>query len=217
VRTSDTAPEPVNPLTGDLTTVTISRRGNVREDVQARLVAPGLAITPDVPDEKRPDRPRFSVTHVASGLALRTRMCGEHVQVCAEMAVASPVDWTEADQPTLVAAVKETDLLEKTLPISPCIYGYCTGDGPEPPTYSVRCNTCNWEWEDEHEEGPLSRKEAENQAADHECDPDIEIKSPVTGRWHHEWYLGEAEKKASAEQDATATRPSLSEGGTDRG
>jgi hypothetical protein len=62
-----------------------------------------------------------------------------------------------------------------------------TAKPPNPePTWSVRCNTCDWEWEDEYGEGPLGAKEAKRMADDHECDPEMEIQSP-DGGWHKPW------------------------------
>jgi hypothetical protein len=49
---------------------------------------------------------------------------------------------------------------------------------------------------DEYDEGPLSFKHAEQFADDHECEPEVQIKSPVTGRWHSTRDVARAEKAA---------------------
>lgn len=193
------ADQPVNPLAGDLTTVTIVRSGGTQE-VQGLIVGPGLAITPSDPDKVKPDRARFNLTHVPSGLAIQPHMCGVHVQEVAGIVAASPVDWT-GDKDTVVAAVKAHDLVKKIT--RRCGDSYCEGDGPEPPSYNVRCQTCDWEYFDEYDEGPLSCEQAQRIADDHECEPWIEIHSPVTGKWHEKWSLSDAESKATSEQ-ATA-------------
>jgi hypothetical protein len=187
--------ERVNPLTGTLDTVRVAR-GPDRVEVQGRTVKPGLAITPVAPEDERVGRPRYNLTHTPTGLALRTRMCGSHIEVAAKLAAESAVDWTIADKDEVVAAIKATDLLDHIVPITRCGDSYCAGDGPEPPSYGVRCVTCDWEWEDEYDEGPLTLEDAKQQASDHECEPWIEIQSPVTGKWHVEYAVADAEAKA---------------------
>lgn len=195
--------EPVNPLTGELTAMTVVRRSRPleTEEVQGRVVKPGLAITAAREDMDRAGRLRFNLTHIPTGLGVAMRMCGKHVQVAADLAAASVVDWTEADSKAMANAVKATDLLDLLRPVAPCPGGYCEGDGPEPPSYEVRCNTCDWEWFDEYDEGPLSREDAARMADDHECDPEVEIKSPITGKWHAEWLVRKAEEEAAATKD----------------
>src|SRR5690349_2454074 len=49
----------------------------------------------------------------------------------------------------------------------------CAGTTPadEPaPSWRVGCDSCGWEWEDEDDEGPLSEKDAQQMADDHECE-----------------------------------------------
>lgn len=193
--------EPVNPLTGDLTTITVVRRTVPQpetKDVQARIVKPGLAITLSVRDKQLPGRPRYSLIHVPTGLGVEALMCGKHVEDAAKLAAASSVDWTAADGHVVVADIKSTDLLQQLRTIAPCPDGYCDGDGPEPPSYGVRCQTCDWEWFDEDEEGPLSFKDARRAADGHECEPEIQIMSPVTGKWHADWAVKKAEEEATA-------------------
>jgi hypothetical protein len=195
----------VNPLTGDLVTISVVRSTNppAREDVAARMIKPGLAIVSAKPDDQPEGRQLFNLCHVPTGLGVSMRMCGQHVQVAAELAAATPVDWTVPDKNDVVAAIKTTDLLDQLRPISPC-RDWCAGDGPEPPSYSVRCHTCDWEWVDEDDEGPLSLKAAERLADGHECEPEVQIKSPVTDRWHATWDIARAEK--AAQQEAVAAR-----------
>lgn len=190
------AEQPVNPLVGNLTTVTIVRSGDTQE-VQGMIVKPGLAITPSNPDKVKPGRARFSLTHVPSGLGFRMRLCGVHVQEVAAIAAGSDVDWT-VDKEAVVAAIQAADLLKNTR--FSCFDSYCDGDGPEPPSYGVRCQTCDWDWFEECDEGSLSREGAERAAMDHECEPWIEIHSPITGKWHEKWSLSDAESKATSEQ-----------------
>jgi hypothetical protein len=195
--------EPVNPLVGDLATIAVARRSGPpveTEDVQGRIVKPGLAITPARADKQLPGRPRFSLTHVPTGLAVEMQLCGKHVQDAANLAAASPVDWTATDRHAVVADVKSTDLLQQLRSIAPCSDGYCDGDGPAPPSYGVRCNTCDWEWEEWDNEGPLSFEDAQRQAGDHECDPEVQIMSPITGKWHADWAVKKAEDEAAATQ-----------------
>ena len=61
----------------------------------------------------------------------------------------------------------------------------CAGgrDGEEPPkaeAWRVGCRTCDWEFEDEYNEGPLTEKDARSMASDHECEPDTWVKPPET-------------------------------------
>lgn len=186
-------PKAVDPLIGELSPVSLVHNKE-RKEVQGRLLAPGLAITPSQSERVKPDRPRFNLTHTPTGLAFRTRMCGVHVQEAGRLAAESSVDWTIPDKDDMVAAIKATDLLDRVGPVT-CGDGYCEGDGPAPPSYGVRCLTCDWEWEDEYDEGPLTLEQAREQASDHECEKWMEIHSPVTGKWHEKWAVTEAEAK----------------------
>lgn len=204
MRTSETATEPVNPLTGDLTTIAVAKKAATGEttDVQGRLVAPGLAITPSLSTPaNKPSR--FKLTHVPTGLMVGRPWCGTHVQEIAEVAVAADVDWT-AGQDQTVAAIKAVDGLSKQF--SYWCDDWCEGDGPLPPVWLVRCNTCDWELDDH--EGALTAEEAKRAAADHQCEPEIEIRHPETGKWHDEWLVD----RDGAVRDLTpsSTRPNRS-------
>ena len=57
----------------------------------------------------------------------------------------------------------------------------CAGNAEPPekkPTWRVGCRTCDWEWEDEYDEGALTAKDAKHMANDHECEPDVWIAPP---------------------------------------
>jgi hypothetical protein len=66
-------------------------------------------------------------------------------------------------------------------PIEDVACPHCAGTAPAPdetPSWSVRCKTCDWEYEDEYDEGPLTAAEAKQMADDHECEPWVEIRPP---------------------------------------
>lgn len=64
--------------------------------------------------------------------------------------------------------------------ISDTICPWCAGTTDKPaPGWRVGCYTCDWEWEDEYEEGPLDEKTANRMAMDHECEPETWTKAPV--------------------------------------
>jgi hypothetical protein len=190
--------KPVNPLTGGLTTITVIRRISPleREEVHGRVVKPGLAITPARSGKSLPGRPRFNLTHIPTGLSVEALMCGQHVKDAAELAAASTVDWTQAGRDAVIADINSTDLTEKLRTIAPCKGGYCAGDDEAPPSYRVRCSTCAWEWEDEEDDGPLSLEDAIRKARGHECEPEVQVMSPVTGKWHEDWMVKKAEEEA---------------------
>lgn len=50
-------------------------------------------------------------------------------------------------------------------------------------SWRVRCTTCDWEWEDDYDEGPLDGKAAYDLAHDHECDPLVEVRAPESDAW----------------------------------
>lgn len=58
----------------------------------------------------------------------------------------------------------------------------CAGVEPAKPepSWRVGCDTCNWEYEDEWEEGPLTEEAAKEMARDHECEPETWVKPPIT-------------------------------------
>jgi hypothetical protein len=62
----------------------------------------------------------------------------------------------------------------------------CAGTEPpkdEQPSWSVRCRTCDWVYEDDFDEGPLSAREARQLALDHHCEPWVEIAAPNSDQW----------------------------------
>lgn len=69
----------------------------------------------------------------------------------------------------------------------------CAGNAEPPekeaPGWRVRCNTCDWEREDEYDEGPLTPKEAKYMARDHECEPQVEIAPPTGDTWYADWQV----------------------------
>jgi hypothetical protein len=56
----------------------------------------------------------------------------------------------------------------------------CTGDvaAAAEQSWQVGCHTCDWEWEDEYGEGPLTKKQANEMADDHECERETWVKPP---------------------------------------
>jgi hypothetical protein len=158
-------------------TVTIQRYGKPVE-VEGRVIAPGLAITPSVQDN------RYALTHIPSGLAFLTDRCSAHIDRVAEMAASLSaehgIDWTQDDK----SLTGQPETRKKLFVVADAIqseFGFCRGRAcgqEDAPTWRVRCNTCDWEWDDEYDEGPLNAKEAKRMARDHECEPDIEIQAP---------------------------------------
>lgn len=69
-----------------------------------------------------------------------------------------------------------------TVRICPQCAGGHAGDEKPPPagSWRVGCDTCDWEWEDEYDEGPLTEKDARRLADDHECEPSTWVKPPMT-------------------------------------
>lgn len=64
-------------------------------------------------------------------------------------------------------------------PLNDVVCPTCAGTATEPlPGWRVGCHTCFWEWEDEYDEGPLSKKDAQSIADDHECEPDTWVAPP---------------------------------------
>ena len=57
---------------------------------------------------------------------------------------------------------------------SACV-GHKSDSDDADPGFGVECRACGWVWEDEHEEGPLSEKDARQMACDHECEPDTRV------------------------------------------
>jgi hypothetical protein len=68
--------------------------------------------------------------------------------------------------------------------IEDVICPWCAGTATAPePGWRVRCQTCDWEYEDDNGEGPLDVKAAKQLARDHECEPWVEISPPGEERW----------------------------------
>lgn len=190
--TSPTTTEPVNPLTGELATITVVDRrypSGVGE-VQGRVVVAGLALVPTPKDSpKEPNR--YALTHIGTGLAVIPGTCGVHALQAAEKAISVGADWTIASQESMVREIKAIDAFMEVLTSIrfACSPRWCTtGDGPEPSSWSARCLTCSWEWsEEEDDDWPLTREEAAAKAAAHSCGPEVELRSPETGSWAHPW------------------------------
>jgi len=66
----------------------------------------------------------------------------------------------------------------------------CSGAVPErdipKPSWRVRCETCDWEWADEYDEGPLDARTAKDVARGHQFDPDVSIAPPDGDAWYDE-------------------------------
>jgi hypothetical protein len=187
---STTTTVPVNPLTGELTTVTVINRRHPggTANVQGRIVAPGLALTP-FPQLNPKEPARYCLTHIATGLAVIPGTCGVHALKGVETATSVDVDWTITDKDAMVAAIKAHDGFMGWLSSLrfDCSGRWCTvGDGPEPVSWDARCLTCGWQW-DEYNDWPLTREEAATKAEEHQCEPEVELRSPETGDWAELW------------------------------
>jgi hypothetical protein len=202
--TSATASAPVNPLIGDLAVISVYDREAENHSVEApgRIIAPALAITASTrSNAKTPTR--YQLVHVPSGVRASSLQCGLHIEDVANMAVQASIDWS-ADKSDVEAAIKAVAGLPKALMGGGCPT-WCDGDGPKAPSYEVCCTTCDWESGDESDEGPLSLEDAKRAAFDHECEPRIQIKSPVTGKWHEKYDLPTAESKAAGVNHTTSS------------
>ncbi|MEV0726046.1 hypothetical protein AB0I37_25110 [Micromonospora purpureochromogenes] len=151
-------------------------------DVEGRIIAPGLAITPNSDDGTR-----FSISHLPSGKSLMQSRCAEHIEEAARLLTGhpKPIDWTRPEE----AIVGDEALKDLVVSISEAV-GRCYDCGPkyDGPTWSVRCTTCDWQWEDEYNEGPLDVEAARDMARDHECEPNVEMLPPGDGaKWVPEW------------------------------
>lgn len=175
-------------------------RGGERVEVLGRVVAPGLAITPVV-DEK-PHRSRYRLTHVPSGLAVGAGQCAAHIAEAVERATGFGIDWT-ADKALVVEAVKAAGV-PNVLGVAPFCRGHCVGDGPQPPSWSVRCHTCDWWWDEEEDEGPLDAKAAKSMARDHECEPEVQIAPPDSERWVDPFWVNDDGTIRDSTRRATA-------------
>lgn len=64
-------------------------------------------------------------------------------------------------------------------PLDVTLCPWCAGTTSEPePSWRVGCDTCFWEYEPDEGEDPISKKDAEQIADDHECEPDTWVKAP---------------------------------------
>jgi hypothetical protein len=79
-------------------------------------------------------------------------------------------------------------------PLDDVVCPACAGTAdPEdaPQGWRVRCNTCDWEYEDD-DDGPLSPAEARQMAYDHECEPEVRLAPPSGDRWYLTYELDRA-------------------------
>lgn len=163
-------------------TISVSDPEGARTEVQGLAVAPGLAITQSTrTDRARHRGPRYVLTHIPSGLAVGPPRCADHIQQITQAAVTTGIDWT-TDRAAVVEAVKAAGVTN-ILGTPPSCRNHCTGDGPEPKSWGMRCTTCGYEWEDEYDEGPIDAKQAKELARDHECEPHVEILPPDSDQW----------------------------------
>lgn len=161
--------------------------GAERIPVRGRLVMPGLAV---VPSRWRPED-RFTLVHTVSGSKFLGDRCLPHINQAADLAATlsdqNNIHWgvgkeellgDTADRERLVQVLRE---IQNTIGLQ-CRERAC-GD-PGAPSWSVRCVTCNWEWEDDYNEGPLDEAEAKRLADDHECEPEVQVRAPGDNtRW----------------------------------
>ena len=164
----------------ETTQIEIRHSGGDAFTVDGRIITPGLAITPS-PGANNERKPRYVLTHIPSGLTAGPSRCAEHIGQAAQLAIDLGIDWN-ADQQTVVDALKAANFGQALMQIGFC-RDHCSGDGPEPKSWSVRCNTCDWYWEDEYGEGPLDAKNAKQMARDHECEPHVELAAPDSDLW----------------------------------
>jgi hypothetical protein len=179
--TTETVTQPINPLVGDLQTINVAQtkhQGDGTREVPGRIVAPGLAIVPTVHNDGTPQH--YTLTHVPSGFRASGIRCGLHIQESINTATSHGIDWTVGKE-QVIAAIKAVDGLPWELR-GGCP-DWCTGDGPKPPSWRVRCDTCWWEWEDEHDEGPLDENGAREAARGHVCERQVEIQAPGADEW----------------------------------
>ena len=67
-------------------------------------------------------------------------------------------------------------------PMSVRICPVCSGveERKPEPSWRVGCDTCGWEYEEWDDDGPLTEKQANDMAIDHQCEPDTWVKPPPT-------------------------------------
>lgn len=119
---------PVDPMTGDLTPVTV-RWGGLPLALDGRLVAPGLAITASPTNKAAGLRgPRYDLVHVGSGRYVVSHRCGAHIRDAADVAVGTGLDWTApADEVTVAVRALDLSRLVRAA-IGVCRPWYCVGD-----------------------------------------------------------------------------------------
>lgn len=218
-----TTTNPADEALVDLSTIPITplrvrkgRKGDLTTEVPARIVTPGLAVTPHIPSAGEQGEPptlgldtpgiRYNVTHIPSGLSVFALQCSHHVREAVRRGIESGIDWT-AGRDTVIAAMKTAlDSDVGTFLFRTCRPKGCVGDPPEPPPWGVHCNTCDWEWEDEYDEGSLTFEEARRMASDHECEPRVEIAAPGSDTWRHPWqYTSDGKLREDAKRQEPAT------------
>lgn len=170
-------------MTTAIQTVQIVMDGKL-VDVEGRIIAPGLAITPSMYHEGW-----SCISHLPSGKAVISGRCPEHVEDAARFLTGhpTPIDWTQPEE----AIVGDQAIKDFIVSVNDAV-GRCYDCGPkyDGPTWSVRCTTCDWRWEDEFNEGSLDAKAAKDMARNHECEPEVELSPPGdSNEWFAEWLV----------------------------
>lgn len=158
--------------------------------VEGEQIVPGLAITPalkhnDAYDGSEINPNRWALTHVPSGRTVVSGRCRLHIDQAAAVAGAAAIDWTIPDPKAMAAAI----VAAKAMPDIAAVIGRgcpkwktdCSE--PDPPSWSVRCKTCDWVSEEDEDDGPIDGKRARYLADNHECEPWVEICPPGETRW----------------------------------
>lgn len=158
-------------------------KGTELINVEGRVIADGLAITASLGGGNR-----FVITHTPSGRAVVSDRCAEHVEAIAATIAKADIDWTRSDPHEVGNDPEVRRVVLGALENYPLCFKRCNPSTPAEPSWSVRCTTCDWEWEDEFGEGPLDAKAAKEMARDHECEPEVELCPPgEDARWMPEW------------------------------
>lgn len=160
--------------------------GYSSREVVGELVAPGLAITPDINGNGTARNSRYRLTHVASGRTIGTAWCRTHAEAAAQLAKTAPgIDWANEDHKAIAAAPDlrafSAKLVEGGL-AKPC-GRRCDPEVPAEQRYDVRCNTCDWRYSEDDDDPITDPKEAKQVARDHECEPCVEIQRPGMDQW----------------------------------
>jgi hypothetical protein len=202
-------PVVVDPLTGELSPVRVHSTKNGWTDTNGKIVVPGLAITRSADSSVR-----YSITHLGSGLDAVSRRCGQHILDAAELAAESGIDWTVTGKEEIATAVTaSTFVADLRGRIGWLCADHCAGDGPKPPQWEVSCSTCGWVSEDD--DGLFTAADAKRVADDHDCEPEMSIKDPATGRWHAVWLVNDdgTVRDASPRRPETVAAPDRRAGG----